>query len=972
MEEEQPTTPSPAEVAPPTGRPFYSLIPLDGQEPPADLSDRDALAIWAAVTAPWHPALLARADGLPRVEPVESPSTAEPGDVRIVALGAEERLPSGYRTGAEDFGAAVIDGETDRMTLARRILDRIEPGGSLGDESDPLVLDFFALGTARWMLRDLTTAMGHLDCLDTASLARETLAGARAWQSGDRTAAQSRLRAAFELLTQARERFYPVDAYLVDLCLLDPATPADDLAGPLEARAPFTLLAPARAVEALAERAPSRVAALREAITEGWADVAGGAYAEADEPFLPVESILWQLRKGGEVYRQHLDDRNVETLARRRFGLYPQLPQIARRFGLRFGLHLGFDAGGFPLPAESKRLWEAPDGSQLEALTRAPLAADRPAQGLHLPWKLARSMKDDHVATLPFVHWPSPVAPWYVDLRRVAAYSPVLARWVTMGDYFHLTDRPFETFRTDLDAYRTPYLAQAAARHDPAPISRRAEHARLRARLDAMTWMHAVATALSGPPPDQSGTSECTAPPPEAELRRLEDLVETGPPDEARAGLDRFEPIRASALAWGVVGTGRDGRPGYLVFNPVGVARRATVLLPDAAPDLRPEGPLRAAQLTEEGVRAVVDLPAFGYAWVPKVPSADALASPARTEERTLSVKGHVLRNGLLHVEVDQATGGLRAVQAEGEATARLGQQLVMTGLTGPDGRPASSRMRAEGFEVDYGGPALVQAVSRGVLLDPVADRPLARFRQRLRLWAGRNLLELEIELSDLDAGWLAHAAGSDPWAHFLSCRWAWPDASTMLRRTSLLAAEVTEADRPETPDALDLSTRRQRTALLFGGLAHHRRHGPRMLDTLLVAGRESARRFHLGVALDLEHPYHAALDLTGPAPVVATDAGPPRTGPAGWFFHLDAKSVAVTRVAFLPDTEGRGWGLAFHLLETTGHATRARLRLFRPPTWARQTDLQGESIIDLPTDGDFVPIDLTPHELARVEVILG
>ena len=61
-----------------------------------------------------------------------------------------------------------------------------------------------------------------------------------------------------------------------------------------------------------------------------------------------------------------------------------------------------------------------------------------------------------------------------------------------------------------------------------------------------------------------------------------------------------------------------------------------------------------------------------------------------------------------------------------------------------------------------------------------------------------------------------------------------------MLRRTGLLAPELTEADRPETPDALDISTRRQRTALLFGGLPHHQQHGARMLDTLLVAGRET------------------------------------------------------------------------------------------------------------------------------------
>ena len=58
-------------------------------------------------------------------------------------------------------------------------------------------------------------------------------------------------------------------------------------------------------------------------------------------------------------------------------------------------------------------------------------------------------MKDDHVAAVPLVHWPSPVAPWYLDLRRVAAYSPVLGRLTTLNDFFHLTDRPFESFRPE-------------------------------------------------------------------------------------------------------------------------------------------------------------------------------------------------------------------------------------------------------------------------------------------------------------------------------------------------------------------------------------------------------------------------------------------------------------------------------------------------------------------------------------------
>lgn len=957
---------------------LISLIPYDGEEPPPALGDTDALAIWAAVSAPWHPEVLARLVDLPRIEPLDSPFTPGPDELRIVPAGMAGRLPAGYCPGADDdsAGFGVIEGGVERMLLVRRVLDRIDPGATYDETRAPLVLDFLALGTAHWMLRDLTVAMGRPDNLDAFSLTRETLAGAKAWINGDHAAATSRLRAAFELLTRARERFYPVDAHVVDLCLLDPNTPPDGISALFEERAPFSLLAPARAIEVFAERDPDHAAVLREAINEGWADVVGGAYVEVDEPLLPWESILWQFRKGSAVYRRHLDERNVETLARRRFGLYPQLPQVAKRFGYRFALHLGFDAGKFPIPPEAKRLWESPDGSYLETLARPPLAADRPSQGMMLPWRLARSMKDDHVATLPLVHWPSPVAPWFNDLRRSAAYSPVLARWTTLGDYFNMTDRPFEMYRPDVDDYITPYLAQAVARDDPSPISGRVDHARLRARFDALNWMKAVAATLtiegpeSGPtdgrnnnPPSEGDGQGESGPLPQVPL---EEVLETGRFVEARAELDRWEPAWAKALARGIAGTTEPGRPGYLVLNPLGIARKAAVLLPDAAADLRPEGPLRAAQFTDEGVWAVVDLPAFGYAWVPR--ETDPGAAPAAVG--AVSGREQTLRNETLEVEIHKETGGIRSFRAPGAPAARMGQQLVIAGLVGPDGQPAASKMRAEGFEIEYGGPALGQAVSRGVLVDPGDDRPLARFRQRFRLWSGRPALDLEITLSDLDPGWLDRISSADPWTQFLACRWAWPDPSSMLRRTCLLAPEVTLADRPETPDAIDVSTRKHRTALLFGGLAHHRRHGGRMLDTILIAGRESARQFRLGVGLDLDHPFHASLDMNAPAVVVPIEDGPPSAGPVGWFFQLDHKAIAVTRVEVIPESEGRGLGVIFHLVETEGQAARCRLRLVRNPNWAHQTDLNGDLIVDLNVEHDAVLIDMTQHEMMRVEVI--
>ena len=196
--------------------------------------------------------------------------------------------------------------------------------------------DFLAFGTVRWMLRDLTIAMGHSDSIDYESLVRELLAGAHEWRIGDWSSAVNRLRSAFENLTQARERYYPVDAYLIDLCLIDPAMKEGVLAGPLERPIAISFLMPAQAIENQALHDPQRVAALRQAINDGWADVAGGTYAEAEDLLLPLESILWQFRRGGELYRLHLDDRSVETYARQ--AIWPAHSCSADRQAIRISI----------------------------------------------------------------------------------------------------------------------------------------------------------------------------------------------------------------------------------------------------------------------------------------------------------------------------------------------------------------------------------------------------------------------------------------------------------------------------------------------------------------------------------------------------------------------------------------------------------------------------------------------------------
>ena len=113
-------------------------------------------------------------------------------------------------------------------------------------------------------------------------------------------------------------------------------------------------------------------------------------------------------------------------------------------------------------------------------------------------------------------------------------------------------------------------------------------------------------------------------------------------------------------------------RPGYLVLNPSCFPRQSGVFLPDAAIDLRAEGPLKAVQFTKEGVCGVVNLPSFGFAWVSRQ------ADPNKSSHGTtaLAAHGRQIRNEFIEVELDHTTGGIRSLAAVGESSAAWDSSL--------------------------------------------------------------------------------------------------------------------------------------------------------------------------------------------------------------------------------------------------------------------------------------------------------
>jgi alpha-mannosidase len=926
------------------------LLPCHSLEDfPMHHEGEEAEGLLAGWTAMWHPALLASARRLPSWSRADSPSEELSGRLLIVPQVSESLLLAGWAARAKSEGACVIRKQTSREEIVRLALAELDGAPELPRQT---VDDFFALGLAYLQVELLTRQMRYMSNLDEVHFQAETLRAAEAAVAGDADQTRRHLVSCFEVLTEARERFYPAESYLLDLTLLASTTLGDALRDELASPVAMNLLATAETIEQLAADRPDLLAMVKQAWDEGKLSLAGGEMQEGELPLLPIESILDDVVRAGAIYETHLG-RRPRIFGRRRFGLTPLLPQILARSGFTGAIHATFDDGQFPRGDQSKARWEGIDSAAIDALHRIPLDASRPESFLSFPTKMGESMDLDHVATMVFAHWPGQSSVWYRDLRRISSFSPVMGRFVTLEEFFEQTDSAGRLSRHLPDQYRAPYLKQAVIRRQEDAISRLAKAHRQQAAQQSLETVNGLVAMLGG---------------------KAESTDRTGEQPVAEPSLAAAGATLAAALPRGATSQGN----GYLLCNPLSFTRRMAVEVPAMQSPPAVTGPVKAAEQQGDSTLAVVDVPPLGFCWIgpggasppPEPVKTSWLFGRGKSKQNQLLAEGTSLRNEHIEVTIDPQTGGVRSVHDYRTRGNRLSQQLAFR-LPTPRPKPGDlwhdsdldanySSMAADSVEVTRAGSTLGEIVSRGRLLDPEGKR-LAGFRQTYQLWRGSPVLLIQIELE------IDEEPRADPWNSYYAARFAWADSAADLVRSVGWATQATEAKRLEAPLFVEARTETTRTAVLSGGLPYHRRIGDRMLDTLLMVRGETQRVFRLGVGFDLSYPLPAALELISPVVVAADSAPPPRPAASGWLFHLDARNVVASHWAPVVD-ESRVVGFRTRLIETEGRAGRALLRTFKPAASARQTDFLGQTLAELPVDSEGIRLDFTAHEWVQVE----
>ena len=878
---------------------------------------------------------------------------------------------------------------TDEATESREIPADADMNSELGIDAE-LAADAVALGTGWIFMELLSRHMHHFSSYDEVFFEKTAVNAAKAIMDSDGETARQRLQACFDILAEARERFYPVDSYLIDFCLLAPDMVGEPLNKLLKSDVPVNFLMRGIDAEEINEKSPETIQLMSEAWARGTVDVAGGDFDELPVPLIPLECSLRDLDRGHAVFKK-LFRREPTTWGRRRYGLCVMTPQLVQKYGGHSALHFLLDDGLYPEREQSRMRWEGCDSSAVESYSRIPLAAESATTWLRFPERLAETMEQDHVAALILARWPESKSEFFADLRRINKYGPVLGRFVTFNEFFLHADEHgggWGGHYSETNDYMSPFFLQAVARRENRPISRFVENTQRIANYESAAWQTSIASALMGQPIDDAAVASAY------------DTLNIGGPDTWETGAESPQEKRDAADAVlaqtttaaqqtlsRVIMHGASEQPGWLCVNPLSFTRRVVVDLPDDAPKPDVGGPVKAVQFDGSRRQVLVEIPGAGFAWFPAEGGGKTMPNP----EAPLAADGR-LQNEFFEAFVSADSGGLQTLKNHGRHPNRLSQQVayrfprelkLRRRISEDEYEEFStwySDMRCSSMEVTCSGPAVGEITTCGHLVDPSTETALAEFTQVFRVWRGLPFLEVEIELNT------RRNPDGDPWSCMYASRWAWNDSAASVSQSVLGATQPIQMQRVESGEFIELaSSDTERTTILPFGQPFHRKTGPRMLDTLLVVDGETERRFRFLIGIDQHFPMQAARHSLSSVTPVRTETGPPRAGQTGWFYHISARCVHVTRItglkaepieaddaAFDPDqidAVPEGSGFALRLQETEGRYQSTVVQFFRTPTSARVRDFRGQTIGTAEVTADGVRVEMSPFAIVDLEV---
>ena len=975
--------------------PGYSVEDL-----PVDLAESEASSLWNAIACAWHPKLLAQSASLPLLRQAESQYGYPGRRIVLVPSAAEAWMPHEWRNVLREQDHVILDGCTERAEYLTAIETHVpapvvEGGAGIATATADYLLadDFVAFGTTVVQLQLLSRRRHHYVDPDQILLTAEIRAAAVAAATGDEQTARQHLGKAWEQLREVRERIYPQSCFLLDLCLPGEQDSAAAILSAVESASPLNLLCSARELRQAAEHSPAALDMLAQAAAAGRLQILGGHAIESRTGLGSMAALINDLRQGAAELH-HLLGITPQHWARRRFGLTASLPAVLAWLGYQSALHVALDDGLYPDRERSQFDWQSPDGSLIAAASRIPLAIDSAAGFQKLADRLNESMQEDQTAAVFLARLPTTRSPWLNDLRRAAAWAPVLGEFATMDQLCRNAEGSRLAEMHQHSDYLSPALIQSAVLKTEPPVTGPARIRCWQQELESLRQLTTIARVMKADlstiaVADQlTGLEQRLA---DTELLHvdLDSMLPEKQPqldtawDGMRQALRLLRDDLADAVSSRIPSQPAEGR-GLLLLNTLPFARTHEVQWPAAWRRPAAEAAVEAAQEATGnsptsqaiGERLLVKLPPGGFVWLheadPGRPTQTLTTAARREPPLAENLK---LRNRHFEVTLSERTGGVASVLYHGQRGNRLSQQSgyrYEREITLPD--DGSGEIR----KVSYAVPELLQhkVLEAGTVFaaletttefhSPQDGKTLGRVVQVTRVDRVRPRLEIVLTVQDA----VTAPVKGNPWLAGWCCRFAWEQESALVHRSVLGQSAGFRLERIESSEYVEAEDGTRRMVIASDGRPWHRRAGSRMLDSLLVCEGETERTFRFWIDFDQPHPLRTAEEMLTPVVTHTVEGRVPVGTSSAWILGLSARNVQLVRSDYQPRRPVESDVLSLILSETDGLGGDCLIRTARKPTAAYEMHpgRQARSTLALSPEG--VVVAFSPWQLKEIQLI--
>lgn len=881
--------------------------------------------------------------------------------------------------------------------------------------------DFYAFGYLVLQVQAMARKLRYSVNLDWMILGDQIMNAAKASVDGDDAETDRWLVAAFDAVSQERDRYCSQQGHLIELILTGASTLGAQLTKQLSVDRPLTLYATTNNLKRLRDTNSNAWVCLKERVENGSVALAGGLRSERKHAWMTELSLIREMSQAQADFHE-LGLPAATSWMRFEPSILAHSPTLARQFGFIGGIIADIGGGSVPSKEHAKVKWQ-PSGetSGLDCILGHVVDAANAESILGLGAQMAKQLDYHQVPTLILAHWPGSKCDAFDDLVAAMVRSPAIGKWIDTRRYFATTAQPYWTDHYGSHEFRTrlPQSVSELNELHARIIETTAQSHRLE-RLDSLRRLWRFVPYRSGTASQAIDMDawhrsllalqlQCDERWSKSTPGTLSDPLESSR-DAIDSAIDALTNDLTQDMRLRVPGENED-----VVFNACGHAQR--ILLADMPHAWDPESSTRiVAQATERGQpMAVIDVPPFGFAKFQGLANLSAAASSRQpgdlaSAESSAAVRStwwsHVfggrnaiaqsdgsLANEFMEIQIDPDTGHLRSMYVVNKRGNRLSCRLglisnaldlkqplndaLFTGLTDVRMRVLhASKVRGT---IEVTGKLATQAQAfqdQGGVMD-------SEWTLRYTLWHGVRWMDVECVGRGIDAH-RCYPVWRMVWPSEAASIAAWQNGTRGKLPAPLQAAvELIEIDDVE--HKIHFATR---------GLSMHRRMGHNGLVSVLPVQSTGVCSAHFSIGMDWPRPWETAIDRLLPPLVAYSKNERPlasnRAPDAGaWLARCNVPNLRFTWIDPSPPiqvsetfgdehdcdgTEGPGIDAdaCVWVVETKGKSGAARLGCIRPIQRAWRVDFRGLECDKLKVEDGEVVIPFKGWERSRIALCFG